>query len=72
MWLDIQPNSMFGTDDKFAEVFDSTLEAEIGSDSLYTPAQMKQRSGVLLFTLFLLVFTPNLKFARHHPPLRVL
>jgi hypothetical protein len=44
VWLDMQPNSMFGTDEDFAKLFDSVLEKELGADRIFTPALMKQRA----------------------------
>lgn len=43
VWLDMQPNSMFGSDKQFAELFDKYLEDQIGADSIYTPSQLKER-----------------------------
>jgi len=43
VWLDLQPNAMYGNDEKFAEVLDSYLEKGIGPERIYTAAQMNQR-----------------------------
>lgn len=43
VWLDMQPNAMFGTDSQFTTLFDSILEQEIGAANIYTPTQLKKR-----------------------------
>jgi hypothetical protein len=42
VWLDMQPNAMYGEDDHFVTLFDALLEKQIGSANIYTPDQIRK------------------------------
>jgi hypothetical protein len=71
VWLDMQPNAMFGEDDHFVTLFDALLEKQIGSANIYTPDQIRKLPEVYLSLSLQLSLVSELALTRAVLCLRV-